>query len=148
LPVFLSAGLLPLFPFFVVVLFLSVFFLTSFSLVSSFCHSFFYTFLPPFTAYFYSSFCSSPPSRNHFAVFETELMRDIKYRGQVIGTFVEVHVRYKALCIPVHYSYRQSTDVHDISGITKGDTQRPSGNELRPGSFCAGFSTLAFLKTK
>jgi hypothetical protein len=71
-------------------------------------------------------------------------MRDIKYCGQVTDTFVEVQVRCKNLCIPVHY--RQSTDVHDTSGITKGDTQRPSGNDLRPGSFCPSFNTLPFLK--
>jgi len=73
-------------------------------------------------------------------------MRDIKYRGQVIDSFVEIQVRCKALCITLHY--RQSTDVHDPSGITKADAQLSPGDELRPGSFCPSFSTLPFLKTK
>jgi hypothetical protein len=60
-------------------------------------------FLPPFTAYFNLSFCFNPPQGITLLFFVTELMRDIKYRVQVIDTFVEVQVRCKALCIPVHY---------------------------------------------
>ena len=139
---FLSADLLPLLLFSLCCFFLY----SSLPLVSSFCHSFFCIFLPSFTAYFNLSFCSNPLHGITLLFFDTKLMRDIKYRGQAIDTFVAVQVRCKALCIPVHY--KQNTDVHDTSGITKGGTQLPSGNELRPGSFCPSFSTLPFLKTK
>jgi len=140
---FLSAGLLPLLLF---SLSCCLFLYSSLPLVSSFCHSFFYIFLPSFTAYFNLSFCSNLLQGIILLFFDTKLMRYIKYRGQVIDTFVEAQVRCKALCIPVRY--RQNTDVHDTSGITKSGTQLPSGNELRPGSFCPSFSTLPFLKTK
>jgi len=128
---------------FVVVLLFSVFFLTSFSLVSSFCHSFFYIFLPSFTAYFNLSFCSNPPSRHHFVLFRNK----ISERYQIPWTSNRNVCRSTSpLRSPLLSSTLQSTDVHNTDGITKGVTQSPSRRELRPGTFCASLARFRFLK--